>query len=431
MKKYQEHFNKLNFNEVKELWKKNEYPVNLYIHSPFCMSICRYCFYKGRQYNKEEANKYYYKYLPKLIKGYKEVIEANEINSLFLGGGTPSLMESRQLETMLKALPEKAFEGEKTIEIHPAFWTPSQLDILKEYKFDNIIIGVQTMDEETLVRQNRVVHSKTQLEGLIKGCRKRGFNVLFDVIGFLNNWIEDAIILRNDLKYLYQFKPEQISVQTAYMGKETFDDRLVKEVMASDFDKYNEYSLELEPDNYEHLIDLFSYSKCLRLFKKKKLEDYKKNQFFRFIYGMDENWVSTFEFPVSTLGIGSYRNSMKDTFSNITGDIHYIETNYEWEPVFYGVKTLSFFEEARKVLDLIEERYGEPPKGIEFKIKNVATFDRAEGFDELPGHLEFEYSYDKEDLDKVKFVTEGLNDIMKKRLDNYINKKYNSKRGNF
>ena len=84
----------VHFSAIKKLWKTNKNPVQIYIHSAFCKSICKYCCYRGTELsdqNESLYHKYFYKYLPKQIDKYKKIIDNQYINSIYFGGGTPNI----------------------------------------------------------------------------------------------------------------------------------------------------------------------------------------------------------------------------------------------------------------------------------------------------------------------------------------------------
>ena len=101
-------YDEIDFPTIEKLWENSINPIGVYIHSPFCPSICEYCIYAGTLLkNKEEYDKYYDSYLPKIINLYKPILEKKKdsIVSWFFGGGTPSMMEPKTLEKLLKSLP--------------------------------------------------------------------------------------------------------------------------------------------------------------------------------------------------------------------------------------------------------------------------------------------------------------------------------------
>ena len=127
----------IKFEEIKELWKTNPYPVMMYIHSPFCKTNCTYCVYRGTtKYNEDEYNKYYYEYLPSQIDKYKEIIDSQYIPYCYFGGGTPSINGTLDhLIPTFEKIKDLKFK-EKTIELHTGWEiTDDQLKILKKHNF--------------------------------------------------------------------------------------------------------------------------------------------------------------------------------------------------------------------------------------------------------------------------------------------------------
>ena len=404
-----ERYDKIDPTIITQKWLDHDEKFGVYIHSPFCASICKFCIYAGVSVGKykNEYNDYYEKYLPKVIDFYKLILteKTDLIDNWFFGGGTPSLMSPETMDSLFASLPNfKDHKAEKTFEIHPGVFQVEQLDVLKKYNFDTIIICQQTLDRETLIKQKRVPSGIEELELLTEECRKRNFNIGFDIIGFLNELDSDEEILQKDLKEVYDIvKPDQISVQTLYQRKD-LTEKVIRCIYNSNFKKSKEYLIELfgdiDPDDIESVIASNSNSKCLRLYKKEKTNTLQYN----LIDYMDPHWgVQNKE--NHTLAIGSFKNPSTQTHSNI-GLFNYIECNYDnIEPQFKFV-TNSDFSEELSYLTKIFNKVGNPPEGVVFTVRN--KFYHENEICLLLSHMLQGDSNNKEHIDYNNKFTEEL-----------------------
>ncbi|AYU55372.1 radical SAM family heme chaperone HemW [Staphylococcus debuckii] len=117
-----------------------------YIHIPFCVRICTYC----------DFNKYFIhnqpvdEYLDCLIKEFHQPIK-KELNTMFVGGGTPTALSTPQLEKLLQGIADNFdIRNEYTFEANPDELTDEKIRLLKDYGVNRLSMGVQTFDESLL-----------------------------------------------------------------------------------------------------------------------------------------------------------------------------------------------------------------------------------------------------------------------------------------
>lgn len=438
MNDFSKYYKELSFEDISKKWDKVDKPISVYIHSPFCKSLCKFCFYTGTLYNSKQYEKYYDEYLPTVINLYKNILSKKEIQSWFFGGGTPSLLDEKRMKKLFESLPKFKDQGEKTIEIHPAFWTIEQLDLLKEYNFDNVIIGVQTFDVETLKNQNRIPANFEEIKKLTNELKKRNIRISYDIIGFLNDKIEDRNILRNDLELAYELDPDEITVQTSYELKKKYDKVLMDEILSSSLYLTKKYllpqeALKLREQNKSKIVDInallseLSKLKTLRFFKKEIVYDYLDRSLFSFVDNMDEVLYADNFLPIlaneiqPVIGIGSLRNAKKNTFSNIDANQHYIEINEESYPRFYMVLEHDFHNELDKMVATIKKA-GIPPRGIKFEFENQIIIRDRNTILQRPVGLKYNIYYDyayysDEHKEKVKNYIRNLGQILEDEID--------------
>lgn len=152
----------------------------LYIHIPFCKQICFYCDFPKKIGKDKEIDAY-------LDALYKELTmhELNkEFNTVYIGGGTPSLLSLRQLEKLnkiIKLIP-LAKEYEFTIECNPEQITLEKIQYYKKIGINRISLGVQTFNDKLLKLLNRS-HKKDDIFQAIEIMKNNGFhNISIDLM---------------------------------------------------------------------------------------------------------------------------------------------------------------------------------------------------------------------------------------------------------
>lgn len=155
-----------------------------YIHIPFCEHICNYCdfnkvFLKGQPVEE---------YLESLAREMKLTIEqypVKHLDSIFIGGGTPTSLNERQLFTLCKTIKEHLpfnKETEFTFEANPGDLSPEKLKILFEAGVNRISYGVQSFNDDLLERMGRV-HRSADVFKSVKLARETGFqNISIDLM---------------------------------------------------------------------------------------------------------------------------------------------------------------------------------------------------------------------------------------------------------
>ena len=112
-------------------------PHSLYIHIPFCEKICDYCDFIKLQYFRKFAIPYL-EALEKELKSY----DIGELNTIYVGGGTPTALEDDLFEQLLKIIkPYSDGVKEYTFEANPESLTESKIKLLKEYGVNRISLG--------------------------------------------------------------------------------------------------------------------------------------------------------------------------------------------------------------------------------------------------------------------------------------------------
>ncbi len=182
--------NNSNFN--KEIYKKE---LGIYIHMPFCIKKCRYCdFLSFDNFEKTEISRYIEALRHEIETTSKIVGKSYYVNTIFIGGGTPSLLEAKYIKQVIDCIycnfsvkkndgDDKNKEStEVTIECNPNTITEDKLKIYKDIGINRLSIGVQSLDDYALKVLGRVHDKKIFLESYDL-ARKVGFkNINLDVM---------------------------------------------------------------------------------------------------------------------------------------------------------------------------------------------------------------------------------------------------------
>ena len=159
--------------------------AGLYIHIPFCRSRCSYCDFATGIYQDELAERYVTAVVEE-IAGSANI--GSSVDTIYFGGGTPSLLTPAQLDRILSAL-HKHFEvqpdTEVTLEMNPGTVTPAQLRAFRELGINRASFGAQTFDDAELAKLGRS-HTSVETLETFQNLRAAGFdNVSFDLIAGL------------------------------------------------------------------------------------------------------------------------------------------------------------------------------------------------------------------------------------------------------
>ena len=202
-------------------------PLSLYVHIPFCESVCYYCACNKvitRHHDKATA---YLRYLGREVDLHTQHLGLGQtVTQLHLGGGSPTFLnddELRELMNMLKRSFRLAPGGEYSIEVDPRTVDPKRLDTLAELGFNRLSFGVQDFDPAVQKAVHRV-QPVEQVFALVAAARERGFDsVNVDLIYGLplqtpesfDRTLQQVTALRPDRVALYAYAhlPERFKPQ--------------------------------------------------------------------------------------------------------------------------------------------------------------------------------------------------------------------------
>lgn len=179
---------------------------SLYIHIPFCKNICPYCDFVKMVKNKEKEDLY----IEELIKDISKIKDKfYKFETLYIGGGTPSILSRENLEKLLSNLSFlKKRNSEFTIECNPEDIDEQLLKLLKKYGINRISIGIQSFNKRILEEIDR--DYDIDYFNLIKLVKKYIKNINVDLIyGFKNQTLEE---LNEDLTNFIKLDINHLSI---------------------------------------------------------------------------------------------------------------------------------------------------------------------------------------------------------------------------
>ncbi|EJT5913273.1 oxygen-independent coproporphyrinogen III oxidase [Clostridium perfringens] len=194
--------------------------ISLYIHIPFCAQKCLYCDFPSFA-RKDHLRKAYIEALNKEIISLREKHNNLEINTIFIGGGTPSVLESDELECLLKEVAKlnMAKDIEYSMECNPGNLTEEKLEVMKKYGVNRISMGLQAKQDNLLKGLGRIHNYKTFKENFLL-AKKVGFNNINVDLMFglpnqrLNEWEET-------LREIISLEPAHISAYSLIIEEGT------------------------------------------------------------------------------------------------------------------------------------------------------------------------------------------------------------------
>lgn len=238
--------------------------AGLYVHIPFCVSRCIYCgFYSTVGIDKRDE---YLDALQKEIEIRNEYLN-EDINTIYIGGGTPSALSNKQQERLFRIIGKFVEEKNKcritenkefefTIECNPNDLDDEKIDLLRESLVNRVSMGVQTFDDSRLKFIKRR-HNSAQAKEVFCKLRKAGFgNISIDLMfGFPNQTIDEW---GKDIDEAIGLQPEHLSVYSLMIEEGTPLYNLVAAGKVKEIDEEKSLAMykllckKMEESGYEH-----------------------------------------------------------------------------------------------------------------------------------------------------------------------------------
>ena len=153
--------------------------LGLYLHIPYCLHKCGYCDFNSHPENQEESVRYVEALLSEL-KSYSTTLKSYNVPTVFMGGGTPTILPPSQLKKILDTVRQSfnlTPDCEITIEANPATIKLETLQEIHAAGYNRISIGVQSFDEKELQLLERV-HNEEEIHSTVHRARSANFENL-------------------------------------------------------------------------------------------------------------------------------------------------------------------------------------------------------------------------------------------------------------
>lgn len=195
--------------------------LELYVHIPFCVKKCVYCDFLSAPAGEEERQRYV-ETLLKEIQGYGKQYQDYCVTTIFVGGGTPSVLNGEQMKAIFNALRESFVvdtDAEITIEVNPGTVTEEKAEAWKQAGINRISIGLQSVNDEELRMLGRI-HSYKDFLDTYHLLRDKGFyNLNVDLISAIPGQTLES--WRKTLCKVAELKPEHISAYSLIIEEGT------------------------------------------------------------------------------------------------------------------------------------------------------------------------------------------------------------------
>ena len=358
--------------------------IGIYVHIPFCVRKCFYCDFTSYP-NKLNKQKEYVQKLKDEIEQRSKKIK-NYIDTIYIGGGTPSIIESEYITEILNCIRENykiKKSAEITIEVNPGTVTEDKLQEFKDAGINRLSIGLQSTKDELLEEIGRI-HTYEDFLNTYNSAKKVGFkNINVDLmIGLPEQSLQDV---EDSLKEIINLKPKHISAYSLILEENTKLEVLVKLG-----------KLELPDEDLERQM----YWKVKEVLGKNGYEHYEISNFAKKGYKSKHNYNCWKQHSYLGFGVAasSYYNNTR--YSN-TNDLE----EYLKNPIKKEIEEDQTLEDAKKEYMLLGLRTIEGVNISEFKQK----------FGDNPVYL-FRNELDKLvkeklveiDLDNIKLTNKGL-----------------------
>lgn len=215
--------------------------LELYIHIPFCVRKCEYCDFLSGPASAAERSRYVQSLIEEIYEMGQEYTKAYEVSTIFIGGGTPSILEETQIKSIGEAIKNSftiVEDAEVTMEINPGTVNLSKLRSIKEAGINRLSIGLQSTDDTELKMLGRIHTFDTFLE-TYKMAREVGFgNINVDLISAIPGQTLES--WEKTLHTVASLNPEHISAYS-----------LIIEEGTSFYEKYTEDGKKKQKDVVE------------------------------------------------------------------------------------------------------------------------------------------------------------------------------------
>jgi oxygen-independent coproporphyrinogen-3 oxidase len=194
--------------------------AGIYIHIPFCKQACHYCDFHFSTNRSDQQDLSLA--IAREIGLRKDYIKGETINTIYFGGGTPSLLNQQQLNEILQSIHNNfsvSNVAEITLEANPGDLTKAKLDELKSFGINRLSIGIQSFNDHVLKYLNRD-HNASEGISSVNAARSAGINnISIDLMYSIPNQSDDEWL--SNINKAIELKPDHISAYSLTIEPKT------------------------------------------------------------------------------------------------------------------------------------------------------------------------------------------------------------------
>ena len=397
--------------------------LGIYIHIPFCQHKCDYCDFVSFS-NKQEWIQNYVEAVKKEINHYfqdKTLLETYTVTSIYIGGGTPSYIDSKYIFEIMHVLEENLKknrvsleEMEITIEVNPGTVNKEKLEQYKTTKINRLSIGLQSTNNEMLKQIGRI-HTFEQFLETYQMAKEVGFdNINVDLmIGLPNQTIED---IKRSLEEVIQLNSTHISVYSLIIEEGTVIAQKIENHQLQEMDEELERNMywyvknTLELNGYTH-YEISNFAKEGKE-SKHNLNCWKQKEYIGI--GLSAHSYLNYVRYTNTSEMEQYITRMDNLNGKIVKDILKLSKNKEKTNLEENKKNIEAIYELEEIQDLEDRKKEYMLLGLR-KIEGVSISKFKEKYIDNPIFLfrkELEKLVEEKlvviDGDYIKLTNKGL-----------------------
>lgn len=263
----------------------NKKKRSIYIHIPFCEKKCIYCNFRSST-NKSLVNDYIEGLIKEIVL-YKDLLKTSEIETIYIGGGTPSFIDEKYISNIIETIKkynDLSEVSEMTIEVNPGTLNEQKLKAYKNIGINRLSIGLQSSDNQMLKKIGRI-HTFEEARKAYFLARNAGFeNISLDLMFGLPG--QSLSEFETSINEVIKLNPEHISAYSLKVEEDTplhnLIERKILEVTDEALDrKMYQRLIELLEKNSFDLYEISNFAK--KGFQSKhNLAYWKRQEYFGF-----------------------------------------------------------------------------------------------------------------------------------------------------
>ena len=238
-------------------------PLSLYVHIPWCVKKCLYCDFNSHPLRSDVSPKDYTNTLIRDLEQHLGQIKDREIQTIFFGGGTPSVFEPDLIGTVIDYVKENCLirtDAEITLEANPGVSDRIKFEGYRRVGVNRLSIGVQTTNDQLLKKLGRV-HASAEAIETISDAKSIFENINIDLMFALPE--QGLGELKTDLSRVLEFAPEHLSIYQLTIEPNTWFFRYPPKL--PDDDLASEMQFEIESVAHEHGYKQYEVSAFAKL----------------------------------------------------------------------------------------------------------------------------------------------------------------------